>query len=480
MNFDTAKEATKENYGLILASMDRVNTSTSTEADNIEIFFNSLMGSSNTSNYGIYNFYCMLVLCIRLGYTNVNFMFTTPATGHKAESKTVTLDKPLFGINTINETFLGVKDLTTMKWGGGIVDRTDMFYEWDDDIDSNEASMELKIENDVFMNHGEMHSGLITDYFTSKFGEVCYTVEENDSGNDVYYYREDNKSSILALFNEITEWKDFVGEMYTVISNLRSNTITRLNTVLEETDSSKYAIPDLSPLISALSQLNFAMSGAWYTSLTEANEALQEMETTSFTATTIPAEFGAFEDALQELHNAVDTTYIPTVAEKAVAAMEKSNTPELNGFRKLWAYWIMKLVNRPSGFLSNYNGGQTALESLNERLAQAQYETSLIIYSNDYLPTPTFNCIYFDEVLGQYRLVITAVLCFDLVRVKINGVVNQEIPVSVFDNGSEFSALLTGAGEDDIITVQLVRSTNNQSSLDSNGLTLANPNYVPL
>ena len=39
MNFDTAKEATKENYGLILASMDRVNTSTSTEADNIEIFF---------------------------------------------------------------------------------------------------------------------------------------------------------------------------------------------------------------------------------------------------------------------------------------------------------------------------------------------------------------------------------------------------------------------------------------------------------
>lgn len=482
MTFEEAKKNTKENFGIILSGIDRLTNELPSQEEALTQTVEYIMGGSTTP--GLYNWYCVLALCIRCKYSNVTFMYTPPSSGHSAVAQTLTTDASNgYGIDPFTEMMIGSEDSSTGRYSGGLSDKTDMFFKWNNSsgVNSNDTTFDFTLNNNVFLNHGESHNTEIVPPFTPRWNEARYTfvrqgnVDDGERDVAIYTYGESNRELVNSLTNDIKAWRSFVLSLQNMVTTLRESTQNRL---IEALPTDTIDVPSTTTLVNAFNSVVSVLNGSWWNTFNTASTTLSTAIYEEFYIDEIPSAITNYQNALNTLTSSI-TTPLTNLVNEAVNLMQKASTPQdVTGLRKLWVYWIMQLIGRPSGYLYSYNGNREALEGLEDRRASSEYEVSLIAENNEYLPDPVFNCLYYDEELLQYVLVFTAVLCFDAIAIYRNGTKYAEIPYSQVRDGSEFYHPLTGIESSDILTLKLLRNKDGYSSQESNSLSLEFPNYT--
>ena len=483
MTFEEAKKNTKENFGIILSGIDRLNNELSSQKESLTQTVEYIMGGAITP--GLYYWYCMLALCIRCKYSNVNFMYTVPSSGHSAVSQTVTMNVgENYGIAPFTKMLIGSEDSSTGRYSGGLSDKTDMFFKWNSSsgVNSNETTFDFTLNNSVFLNHGESHNTEIVPPFTTRWDSAKYTFvrhgnpDDGERDVDIYTYNDSNRELVNPLTNDIKAWRTFVTSIQYAITNLRTDVQNRL---IEALPTDNVDVPSTSTLVSAMNSVANVLNGSWWNTFNTASTTLSTATYEEFYIDEIPSAIKNYESALDSLTSSIASP-LTSLSNEAENLMQKASTPQnVTGLRKLWVYWIMQLIGRPSGYLYSYNGSKEALDGLEERRESSEYEVSLIAENNEYLPDPVFNCVYYDGDALQYDLVFTAVLCFDAIAIYRNGTKYAEVPYSQVRDGSEFYHSLTGIESSDILTLKLLRNKDGYSSQESNPLSLESPNYTP-
>lgn len=314
-------------------------------------------------------------------------------------------------------------------------------------------SMELKINNSYFKNHKTtFNTTLLVASLRTTILELKTTIlaPVETSGSTSYYsFTQEQKDSLLSQLSQYLKGQGSKAKVATLYSSTTQNLSSELGESIE--------LPSKSDLDVNLSKLESSGElGQKLSSLTtKISSVAPYSRTTSVNATLSQAlnEIAPYLDSADATYNAIQTN-LKSIFEILTDSSNKTQV-QATKLRKLWIFWSMRLVNRPSGLLMELKGTQQAQVSLNSQAEQALFAIEIVAPENEYLPAPELICIYEDLDLHTDVLVFTALQCFTKIRIKKENTIVKEIPKNEILNGSEIRLGLARGS----YTIQILRDS---------------------
>ena len=394
MTFSDSLKETREQYSLALASLDAMEEELAQANTDIDFVCEEVMGCGD-SYPGVLGFYMSL-------FNPLPYYFP---------GSTILNGKTSLAIGDVETTLLDA------------IGRDSGLFSDDNDFSINKNNAYFKSHN-LKISSSYVYTAQQT-IFTSQKNAI--TANTGTPEEPSYDFTASDKSSINSVFTTMKSYATKAGSFKTVIDSLVSKTQSQLSTALGSI--SGISFPSLSSVSSALTTIQ---SGSWLTSMTSANTTIQNTATYSDETTpnsglvsalnTFNSAFSTFKSACDTLKSAINS------------AFQISSNENVTGFRKHWVYWLMKLIDRPTSYRMTKLGAETALSSLNNQAASAEYIIKLVATDSLYLSTPELYSVYHDPDLGQYVAVFSALPCYKQLELQIDSSTKSFEAGAVIDN----------------------------------------------
>ena len=467
MNDAIAKS--KENYALLLSGIDKMNSTKSEASVNIDSAFNNVMGT--TTNPGVFNFYYTIIDQLK-GFVGGSIL------GGETDLK-----KYLLGTLQSNSLYKGGKAAGEDEAGV-----QESLFPNDSSVNGvyQETDFNANLESSFLLKHDLNLEGTSTlDLSYTTINGIKDAVKDGytpDESTITYYsWSDDQKQSVQAALNNVLSLFDFDT---TILQNLSSNTSSHLNQVL---GNFNWEVPSLDNLLTEVNSFKASsVKGQIQTAYTTISNIEPYQLSTSYNGTLV----GTLESALEY----IDTlrTQSESISREISDCFEiAQSSGGVSGFRKIWVYWVLKIIDRPNSYRMDYNGAVQAISSLTEQKASARYAVSLVTPQLstgefEYLPTPVLNCMYLDSDAetdptkqNLYHFIFTTLPCFQSLDFRI-GSTTVSVPLESVISNSEFSYVIDDTVDSSTeISLRLRRTDGSTTEVSefSNAISRANPIY---